>query len=548
MSAPGPPPLPVKFRAASPEKALDRLFLTIFLRGHSSRGLNRSNFSTSIAHKLGLSLALYGLLGLSALLFLHQTVFALSVYLHATTFVTLGMFVVASAGETLFNKEESDILMHRPVTPKMLIRAKVGVLIRVSLWLAFAMNCVGFFVGVAVPGGGWLYPVAHAFSTFEEALFCTACVVLVYELCLKWIGRERMEGVLTTMQVLLMISVTVGSQVMARTATSFGSAGAALLKAWWINFLPPAWFAGFDDAIAGSRSTSSLAMGGIGLGVTAVSVLLALGKLATSYESGVKALSEPTAPKAKSLARVRWLQRAAGFVPMRWFLKGSVEKASFVLAVAYMLRDREVKLRLYPAIAPLIVIPAMMLFGGGTARTYGSFWVYPLCIGATDLGVLPMLALSLLRYSQQWKSAEAFQVAPTAGPWAVHRGAQVAVLTLLCLPAIVGLGLYIGWSRGPTDLPVLLPGIISMPVYALLPAFITGAVPLARPSEEAQSANRGLYMTLAMFFAIGLGGVAAYAWLSGWFAYLVVIEAVVAAILCLVMNSALRRVEWAPTD
>ena len=77
-----------------------------------------------------------------------QSVFALAVYLHAMTFVFLGMFVAASAGEVLFNGQEADILLHRPISPRALLWAKVRVLLEVSLWLAGAFNLMGFSSGL----------------------------------------------------------------------------------------------------------------------------------------------------------------------------------------------------------------------------------------------------------------------------------------------------------------------------------------------------------------------------------------------------------------
>src|SRR6185436_17556752 len=143
MSTPSeiPPILP----ATPPARVLRRLFLTLFLRGRSSRGLQKESAPKSVGQKLALTLLFYALFGLFALAFLRQPVFALSVYLHAMTFVFLGMFVAASAGEVLFNQEEADILMHRPVTARALLWAKIGVLVEVSLWLAGAFNLVGIF-------------------------------------------------------------------------------------------------------------------------------------------------------------------------------------------------------------------------------------------------------------------------------------------------------------------------------------------------------------------------------------------------------------------
>jgi hypothetical protein len=131
--------------ALSPEQTLRRLFLTLFLRGYSARGLQKSKAPTSVGSKLALTLVMYGLTGFMALIFLRQSVFSLALYMHGATFMFLGMFVAASAGEILFNQQEADILLHRPVEPRALLWAKIGVLVQVSLWLGGAFNLIGLY-------------------------------------------------------------------------------------------------------------------------------------------------------------------------------------------------------------------------------------------------------------------------------------------------------------------------------------------------------------------------------------------------------------------
>ena len=94
----------------SSEKTLRQLYLTLFLRGHSSRGLQKEKAPKSVGRKLAGTLLLYALLGMLALFFLGQPVFMLSTYLHGMTFMFLGMFIASSAGEILFNKEEADTI------------------------------------------------------------------------------------------------------------------------------------------------------------------------------------------------------------------------------------------------------------------------------------------------------------------------------------------------------------------------------------------------------------------------------------------------------
>src|SRR5207248_11683101 len=94
--------------------------------GRSSRGLRKAGAPKTLGSKLALTLLMYALVGLVAVSFISQPLFALSLYLHAMTLVFLGMFVAGSAGEVLFNKEEADILMHRPVTPRRSEERRVG--------------------------------------------------------------------------------------------------------------------------------------------------------------------------------------------------------------------------------------------------------------------------------------------------------------------------------------------------------------------------------------------------------------------------------------
>ena len=82
----------------SSHATLRRLFLTLFLRGRSSRGLQKSSAPTSVVKKLWLTLGVYALFGLTAIVYWRQSVFALSASLHSMTFLFLGMFIAASGG------------------------------------------------------------------------------------------------------------------------------------------------------------------------------------------------------------------------------------------------------------------------------------------------------------------------------------------------------------------------------------------------------------------------------------------------------------------
>lgn len=540
MSTVPEPAPPVLNPALAPKRTLRRLFLTLFLRGRSSRGLRLNSAPKSLGEKLSLTLLFYALFGLFALYFLRQPVFALAVYLHSMTFVFLGMFVASSAGEILFNKEEGDILLHRPVSARDLLWSKIRVLIEVSLWLAGAFNLTGCFVGIASSDGGSLFPFVHIMSTALEAVFCTGCVVLVYQICLRWFGRERLEGLMTTAQVLVAIAAVLAGQILPRVVFRFGGLVRLNAKSWWIGILPPAWFAGIDDALAGSGAKTSWLLGAIGAIATAIVLWLAFGKLAHDYETGLQALGE-TVSRPRARSRRRWIDILISAPPFKWYFRTPVSRTAFLLTAAYLFRDRDVKLRVYPALASMLVMPAVFMIQDRDKFGFAFCGAF--------IAVMPMMAINLLQYSQQWQAADIFRVAPMAGPAELCHGARRAVLWLLTIPLLLlaGVAMWIV-QRDVSRLLLFLPAIVAMPVVALIPSAMRSGVPLSQPTEEAKSIGRGLQMVVIMMLAGALSGVGIWAFSQGWFKWLLLVEIPLAGLAYAALRVVVSKLNWQPID
>jgi ABC-2 type transport system permease protein len=532
----------------STTRTLRHLFLTLFLRGRTARGLQKQNAARSIGQKLAGTLALYALFGLFVIFFQRLPVFAFSAYLHAMTFSFLAMFVASSAGEVLFNKEEADILLHRPISPRALLWAKIAVLIEVSLWLGFAFNLVGVFTGCALPDGGWRFPPAHLLSVGLEALFCAGSVVMVYELCLRWFGRERLEGLMTTAQVLMSVVAVVGSQLLPRflfqedKAIDFNSA------AWWLALFPPAWYAGLDDAIAGSGQRSSWMLALVAVVATTAVSWLAFAKLAQGYGSGLQRIAQTAPTRIRRRSGRRWIEVLADLPPLRWWLREPVSRASFLLTAAYLVRDRDVKLRVYPAVAPFTAMPLIFLLGpsGRGMRSMDGFGV---AIAGCYVCLVPMMAIGMLRYSQQWQAADIFRCAPLESPAALCHGARRAVLCFLAVP-LVAVYALLCWAiqRDLSQVLLLLPGVIAMPVFALAPSLDGGGVPLVSPTEEAKGTGRGFSIMAFSLIAMVLAGVSWAAWASGWFWLFIPAETVIALAIYTAIRRRLASVRWRAMD
>ncbi len=527
----------------SQSKTLQKLYLTLFLRGRSSRGLNKDRAPKSVASKLFGTLALYALVGLVALAFFGQPSFALSFYLHGMSLLSLGMFVAASAGEILFNKEEAEILLHRPVDPRTLLWAKVAVLVRVSLWLACAFNIAGLVIGTV--RGSWIFAPVHLISTCLAALFCSGSVVLLYQLCLRWFGRERLDNLMTTAQVLLAVVMVTGSQMVPHLMRGMGNQSDLFTGKWWLFLLPPAWFAGFDEVFTGFGSGSTFALAGIGVAMTLAVLALAFGKMAGTYEEGLQTMAESLPQKPRETGKRRWVDRLMDLPPLSWALRDPITRASFRLCGAYMLRDRDMKLRLYPGLTPVLVMPAVFLVQGSS----GSSGTFGIALAGGYIGLVPLMAMNLIQYSQNWQAADLYRLAPVTGPGRFILGGVCATGVLLVLPGLLLLGIVVCLiPGGPAHAPMLLPGLIALPVYALLPGAIEKTVPLSKPTEEAKSAMRGAMMFILMMSAMLVPGLGIGAKHLGVYGIFLAVEAIFAAAACYALVAAILRKPWDPLE
>ncbi|MCW1885854.1 hypothetical protein OKA04_14030 [Luteolibacter flavescens] len=522
-------------------KTLRKLYLTLFLRGRSSRGLNKDGTPASIASKLKGTLFVYTLAGMMALTMLRQPSFALSFYLHGVSLLFLGMFVAVSAGEILFNKDEPEILLHRPVDVRTLLWAKVSVLVRVSLWVAGTFNLVGTVAGALT----WtpLFAAAHLLSTTISALFCTGSVVLIYQLCLRWFGRERLDNLMTTAQVLLAMALVIGSQTVPYLLRGMEGQTDFITGKWWIFLLPPAWFASLDEVIIGNGTAAGGALAATGIVATVAVMALAFGKMAGVYEEGLQSLAESRPRAPRSTGGRRLLDRVADLPPLSWLLRDPVTRAAFRLSAAYMLRDRDMKLRLYPGLAPMLVMPIIFLVQGRAAAEFG------IAIAGGYIGLVPVTAMGLLQFSQHWQAADLYRLAPVPGPGRFILGAVAATGTVLVAPALLLLGTIMALLPGGLEhLPLLLPGLIALPVYALAPGAIDKAVPLSKPTDASKSAGRGASMFLLMLSSMilpGLGLAAKYMHAFGIFLF---IEAVASAVICFLLVRSISAKKWDPIE
>ncbi len=533
----------------APDKVLRKLFWKLLFRGRVAQQMGAQKTKRQIG--LAVTLLIYAMVGIMPAAFaLNADSFAFASVLHGFTFMFASLTLASNAGTMLFMKEEAEILLHRPVTPQQMLRAKCSVLTSFALLLALAMNLAGFVAGLWTKGATWRFIPAHVLSTALLMLFSAACIVLVYNACLKWFGRERFDNILASLQAMLAVLMILSGQIMPRLVQVQSLQHLDQFNGWLLA-LPPMWFGAIDALIGGSTVNPATLWLPAALGVlaTALTSWLALEKLGGAYGQGLMSLNESAGmPKqGSSKPRGRWLAALVKMPPLSWWLRDPVERHAFKLTTAYLVRDREVKLRLYPGVAPLLFVPLFMTFTGGRGEV-GDSAVMLQGFATCFLGMVPMQAMLFLGCSEHWRASAFFHMAPLPHWTPLFHGSRKAVLACLAFP-VLALQTVIMCSvqHSLAPLALSLPAVLFLPTFSFVTGVISQWLPLSKPSEEVKNTAAGcLTMAMSMIAAGIVGGLASWMWHIGHFGIYLVIEAIVMFGAAFLMNHLMRDTPWVP--
>lgn len=423
-------------------------------------------------------LVMYGVLGglLSMLAFARPDVFTYSLVMGSYTFMVAGMSMVAESSTMLFDPSENDILGHRPIHPRTLLLAKALGMVLLTLVLGLAVNLFPMFTGVVTAGARWWYPLAHLVTLVLEVLFCSSAVVFVYALLARLVSRRTFDAVASWSQVVVTAVLIISYQIVPRMMDRMhgfriDAANPVLL------FLPPAWFAAVTQLLLGADTgTRTIAMAVAAVLATPVIGWAALRYLAADYARQLSALSETAAPARPDTRVVRPTRGIRVDALVGPWLRDPVERGAFRLAAAYLVRDRDLRMRIYPQLALFVVFPVISLID----RTQGTR--FGVMLSVYFAATVPATMLMTFKTSAHFAAGEVFRYAPITGTAALFHGVRKAGLVLLVVPALVVSGsiLWFG-SADHRMLITALPALIALPTLSLITGLAGDYLPLSNP-------------------------------------------------------------------
>jgi len=521
--------------AAPPAPAHERVPDPAQVRALFVATLRRATRSTMTASRRGKPRGLYFLLVMYAVMglmfgllaFIHPDAFTFSLVVCSATFMMTGMTLVAESSTLLFDPRDHDILGHRPIHPRTLLAARSLSLVALSLVLSLALNLVPTVTGLFTRDARPWFPLVHLVTLVIMSVFTAGTVVFVYAVLARLVSRRTFDTIASWTQVAITVVLIVSYQIVPRLMDRLQ--GFRIEAAHPVlMFLPPTWFASLSMLMLGT--VSGLRMWTMAMMALLFTIGLAWAAnryLAAGFVRQVAALGETSAPEAtprvvaRRAARARGASRGAptGAV-MGAMLPDPVERGAFRLARAYLARDRDMRMRIYPSLAMIVVFPVIAILDPQRNSRLGAI------MAVFMAGTLPASAMMTFKMSPHYQAAELFRYAPIRGTAALFHGVRKAMVLFLAVPGVL-LGGTILWFGLPDRRVLLLaiPALMAIPTLSLIDGLAGDYLPLSMAPTGGRQGAINIGIMIASFVTLAvLAGLAAWAQATGWLWQMAAVE------------------------
>ena len=481
-------------------RALLRISLWIDFRG-SAQALTGTG---STDNPLKGSLILYGVFSsLSALfvIILPAAAYARAAIAFGMLFLTMIMLV--DFGVTLVVADDVRIVGWRPVNARTYFAARLAnTLILISMF-SIAMFLVPAIAGAFARHSAWWFPLVFLPSALLAGVFITGLIAACYTTLLRLFRPDRFRGVLNAFQVGFMIFIVLAGQVGPHIRHSKPRPRLTAIDsaAWsWLDWLPSNWFAAPTELLLHGPSKRVVALSGLAIFATIALFAVISGTLSLDYLERLAAAAEAS-PSGVSTNRGIALWRRA----VAWALRTPEERVMFDFFRQIFLRDRKIRLRVYPSLAYAFVPGLLMLF-----RSSSDLHLLALAPAAI-LGLLPIPLLSQLPY---WGESHGEWVFATTGFESIADlalGIKKGIFFTFQLPALILFSVPLFFFAGPAAAGAAMFFALGVGLFTLELTFLLISPGLPFTQEFTPGGSSGATMSgVVAMLALGVLGALAY--------------------------------------
>ena len=358
---------------------------------------------------------------------------------------------------------------------------------------------VGFFFR------GILYGFVFTLVSIAIVVVCLHLAGVIYYLLLKVFSGEKLKDILSGFQVFMAIAVILSYQIVPKIINMADFSDKELVFSPFYFILPPTWFAAIIAILFGTIKVWYLyVLAGITVPAVILLEVLYKKKVMPEFEGELDKLTE-TAKENKTLSPFSKLM-------CKLLSKDEQENAFMKLVLIQVSRNRDMKLKLYPQLANVFILPIIMVLPQITREKGLAGFIENLREGRWGLALLYFTGLTsayiyaIIGQSENAESIMFYQILPIENLSKCIRAGVKVVLFRYLTPIFVALSAILLGVYGFGVIPDLIIAYLSF-------IFVTGSMirmgSWVLPfSHEADLANSGIgvLMFFLSFFMLAVFG------------------------------------------
>ena len=422
--------------------------------------------------------------------------------------VFLSMALVSDFTAVLIDTRDNNIILPKPVNDQTIVVARLlHILIHITkLVTPMLLPTFIYLIIKAGPIAGFLFLLI----AFFVVLFAIFLINSIYILILRYTTAEKFKNTIAYIQIGFAILIYGSYQIVPRLMENSQWEEFAVPKDWWMLFYPPYWFANAFNSIntlGGSPQEIFAAL--LAFLVPIASLYLVIKFLAPAFNQKLAMISGASGAETE-VKSVKTIESSSSFAKRlsQVFCTNTCEKTGFLFAWKLMRRNRDFKVKTFPAIGYFVVLIVMM-FVRNQKMNIGSdafnnsfkplFAIY-FCI------IIVTVALPNIIYSNLYKASWMFYSSPLSKPGELISGAIKAVISqfvLIIAVLAIGTCLVLGGIK-------TLPNIVLALSNLLLICFAVAIIgyrklPFSKPLTEIVQGSQ-LVTGMGMLVISGLVG------------------------------------------
>ena len=350
---------------------------------------------------------------------------------------------------------------------------------------------------------GILYGLVFTLVSIVIVVVCLHLAGVIYYLLLKVFSGEKLKDILSGFQIFMTIAIILSYQIVPRVVSIAGFSNGQITFSPVYFLLPSAWFSAILESLFGAGGEWYIyVLAGITVPAVILLEVLYKKKVMPEFEGELDKLTE-TAKENKSLSPFSKLM-------CKLLSKDEQENAFMKLVLIQVSRNRDMKLKLYPQLANVFILPIIMVLPQITGEKGFTGFIENLRQGRWGLALLYFTGLTsasiymIIGQTENPESIMFYQILPIENLSKCIRAGVKVVLFRYLTPIFVALSALLLGVYGFGIIPDVIIAYLSF-------IFVTGFIirisawvlPFSYESDAASAGNNLLMFFMSLFvFAI----------------------------------------------